>query len=47
MQEERKEYLNDLADNFGVDINTVYVLADLLGEDEDHDGLIVALEDYC
>jgi hypothetical protein len=47
MQEERKEYLNDLADNFGVDINTVYVLADLLGEDEDYDGLIVALEDYC
>jgi hypothetical protein len=41
----RKEYLKDLADNAGVDLDTVYTLADLLGEDEDFDGLVTSLED--
>jgi hypothetical protein len=42
---ERKEYLNGLAEDFGVSKQTVYALASMLGPDEDFDGLIVALED--
>lgn len=42
---ERREYLNNLAEDYGVSKGTVYALADLLGQDEDYDGLISALED--
>lgn len=42
----RKEYLDNLADDFGIDNGTVYALADVLGESEDFDGLVSALEDY-
>jgi hypothetical protein len=42
----RKHYLNSLAENFEIDKNTVYMMADLLGESEDFDGLITSLEDY-
>ena len=42
----RKEYLNSLAEDFEIDKNTVYMMADLLGESEDFDGLITSLEDY-
>lgn len=41
----RKEYLENLADEYNVDINTVLTLALMLGESEDFDGLISALED--
>jgi len=47
MNSERKEYLNGLAEDFGIDKHTVYTLASMLGENEDYDGLVVALEDYC
>lgn len=43
---DRKEYLDNLADDFGIDNETVYALADVLGESEDFDGLVSALEDY-
>lgn len=43
----RKEYLSDLAEMLGVDTNTVYMLADLLGPNEDFDGLVTSLEDYA
>lgn len=43
---DRQEYLDDLADNFGVARSTVYALADLLGEMEDFDGLVTSLEDF-
>jgi hypothetical protein len=43
---DRKEYLDSLADDLGVNPGTVYMLADLLGPDEDFDGLVTALEDY-
>ena len=43
--EDRNDYLDCLADDYGVDVETVYALADLLGSEEDFDGLIVALED--
>lgn len=42
---DRAEYLSALSEDYGVDIETVQCLADLLGESEDFDGLISALED--
>lgn len=44
--EERKQYLEELADEYDVDVETVFVLADILGPNEDHDGLITSLEDF-
>ena len=41
----RKDYLNNLAVDYGVDRITVYSLANMLGATEDFDGLISALED--
>jgi hypothetical protein len=42
----RKDYLNSLADDFGVSPEIVFSLADMLGETEDFDALVTALEDY-
>ena len=42
----RKDYLQHLADEFGLDLETVYDVAAILGPDEDFDGLVSALEDY-
>ena len=44
--ENLKEYLIAMAEEFGVDEETVFLLADMLGKDEDFDGLISMLEDY-
>lgn len=41
----RKEYLNSLADEYGIDKETVYTLAEILGENEDFDGLVTSLEE--
>lgn len=41
----RKEYLECLAEDYDVPIETVINLAELLGQEEDFDGLVVALED--
>lgn len=41
---DRKEYLVSLADEYGEHV--VYLLADLLGPNEDFDGLVSELEDY-
>jgi DNA-binding MarR family transcriptional regulator len=43
---DRQDYLDDLADSTGVDRSTVAMLADLLGESEDFDGLVTSLEDF-
>ena len=43
----RRDYLDSLADDLGIDNTTVYTLADLLGPSEDFDGLVTALEDYA
>ena len=45
MSEERRRYLNELADEYGVDRETVFVLAEMLGPNEDRDGLVTELED--
>lgn len=43
--ENRQDYLKNLAEDYGADIHTVSTLADLLGPDEDFDGLVTSLED--
>jgi hypothetical protein len=43
---DRQDYLDDLADNMGLDRSIVSALADLLGETEDFDGLVTSLEDF-
>lgn len=42
---DRKDYLSCIAEDYGVDIETVEALADLLGPNEDFDGLVSALQD--
>lgn len=42
---DRQDYLDDLADNMGLDRSVVSLMADLLGETEDFDGLVTSLED--
>lgn len=41
----RKDYLLSLAEDFDIPYESVLIVADLLGEGEDFDGLVVALED--
>ena len=41
----REDYLSSLAEEYGVAKIVVYSLADILGPNEDFDGLINALED--
>ena len=41
----RHAYLVSLADDSGIELETVLMLADLLGPDEDFDLLVTALED--
>lgn len=43
--ESRKDYLSCMADEFDVPLKVVYSLAQMLGPDEDFDGLVSALED--
>jgi hypothetical protein len=42
---DRQDYLDDLADNMGLDRSIVSALADMLGENEDFDGLVTSLQD--
>lgn len=42
---DREDYLSCLAEDYGVDLDTVYALADLLGPNEDFDGLVTQLGD--
>ena len=41
----RADYLENLAVEMGVDKQTVFTLADVLGPNEDFDGLVTELED--
>ena len=45
--ESRKDYLTCLAEELGLETDTVFLLADLLGPTEDFDGLVTTLEDYA
>lgn len=42
----RKDYLISLAEEFDMDIENVFIVANLLGPSEDFDGLITAIEDF-
>lgn len=42
---DRDNYLTCLSEDYGVPMETVQSLADILGENEDFDGLVSALED--
>lgn len=39
-------YLRELSDDYNIPIDTVVMLADMLGENELYDGLVTELEDY-
>jgi len=41
----RREYLENVADDYGVDVESVFALADLLGPEEDFDGLVSTVQD--
>lgn len=41
----RREYLESLAEDFGLDCQTVFAVASILGASEDFDGLLSSLED--
>jgi hypothetical protein len=41
----REEYLHALAVEYGIELATVLILADILGQEEDFDGLVVSLQD--
>lgn len=43
--ENRSAYLSNLADEFGLELDTVLTIAHTLGPDEDFDGLVISLED--
>ena len=43
----RKEYLTDLADIYGVAVDTVFMMASVLGSSEDFDGLVTHIQDEC
>ena len=43
--QDRKDYLNSMAEEFDVPITVVLSIANMLGPNEDFDGLVSALED--
>lgn len=42
---DRDDYLTCLAEDYGVPLESVFSLASVLGQNEDFDGLVSALED--
>ena len=42
----RREYVLDLAEEYGVPEDVALAVADILGEGEDEDGLVTTLQDY-
>jgi hypothetical protein len=43
---DRDDYLKSLAEDFGIEMMAVRMIADMLGPSEDFDALIIELEDY-
>lgn len=43
--ENREDYLNAMAEEHDLSIHTVMAIADMLGPNEDFDGLVTSLED--
>ena len=45
--ESRAEYLAMLSEDYDVDLDIVHAMADVLGPNEDFDGLVTSLEDMA
>ena len=45
--EDRAEYLENLVIEHGISLREIMALADLLGPEEDFDGLVTTLQDGC
>ena len=45
--ENREDYLKSLADDFDLTICDVKLIADVLGDTEDFDGLVTTLDEYA
>lgn len=43
---DRSDYLQNLADDCGIDLSDVLMISSILGESEDFDGLTMSLDDY-
>ena len=43
----RREYLESLAEEYGVSAGKVFAIASVLGPDEDFDALVTEVEDYA
>ena len=43
----RKHYLECLAEDYGVDKAVVFEMASILGQNEDFDGLVTDIQDYA
>jgi hypothetical protein len=43
---DRQHYLNSLSYEYGIDMYSLSCIADMLGENEDFDGLISSLNDF-
>jgi len=43
--ENRKDYLISLSEEYGVSREVVFVMASVLGESEDFDGLVTSIQD--
>jgi hypothetical protein len=41
----REDYLKHLSENYGIDLEMVQAAADMLGPNEDFDGLVTCIED--
>lgn len=44
MDEQRLEYMKILSEDYGIALDTVIQTAELLGEEEDYDGLLTTLD---
>ena len=45
--ESRRDYLQCIAEDYGVSQQVVFMLADVLGPNEDFDGLVTEIIDYA
>lgn len=44
---DRNDYIKCLAEDYNVDVGYVLAVSDLLGPDEDFDGLVACIQDYA
>ena len=45
--ESKDNYFETLSEEYDIDKSIIYALSDLLGSNEDFDGLICSIQDYC